>query len=175
MALIFFYLLFFFLKKQISKLPLGLDREVPNGGNYWPDCRNNWPNGHPITKTKITSWTGTGHRVGKNWHFPLKSEFSCKNKNKFESFQKYKGHVQNEWKKCRYSGVRITLYNSASQEFWTNCEIWLEIDEIWPNSASQKIPGFLSYTYVTVVQNGQIWAREKSWWNIFYIMVWISC
>ena len=34
--------------------------------------------------------------VGKNWHFPLKSEFSCKNKNKFESFQKYKGHVQNE-------------------------------------------------------------------------------
>jgi len=31
-----------------------------------------------------------------------------------------------------------------------NCEIWLKIDEIWPNSASPKIPGLLSYTYPTV-------------------------
>jgi len=33
-----------------------------------------------------------------------------------------------------YSGVRIKAKISAK-----NCEIWLKIDEIWPNSASQKI------------------------------------
>ena len=55
--------------------------------------------------------------------------------------------------------------NSASQDFLgkfclffakfrqKNCEIWLKIDEIWPNSASQKIPGLLTYTYMTVDGN----------------------
>ena len=55
--------------------------------------------------------------------------------------------------------------NSASQHFLgkfclffakfrkKNCEIWLKIDEIWPNSASQKIPGLLTYTYMTVIEN----------------------
>ena len=58
--------------------------------------------------------------------------------------------------------VQWGTYNSASQDFFgkfclffcqisaKNCEVWLKIDEIWPNSASQKIPGLLSYTYMTV-------------------------
>jgi len=33
-----------------------------------------------------------------------------------------------------------------------NCEIWLKIDEVWHNSASQKIPGLLTYTLPTVVK-----------------------
>jgi len=28
-----------------------------------------------------------------------------------------------------------------------SAKIWLKIDEIWPNSVSQKIPGLLTYTH----------------------------
>ena len=46
-------------------------------------------------------------------------------------------------------------HNSSRRDFWgnfaqisaKNFEIWLKIDEIWPNTSSQKIPGLMSYAY----------------------------
>ena len=48
---------------------------------------------------------------------------------------------------ARIFGQILPIFSQVSAK---NCEISLKIDEIWPNSASQKIPGLLSYTYMTV-------------------------
>ena len=70
---------------------------------------------------------------------------------KFLNFTPYKF-----WKKNNYSRVRIKPGFLGKfclfflPNFAENCEIWLKIGEIWLNSSSQKIPGLMSYAYLTV-------------------------